>query len=145
MTDDPFSPVELVVLEFPESRFNGQIIPALVELVQDGIVRIIDLALIVKGDDESVGVFEIDDLDPEERAVFDDLDGEAGGLLSEDDLAEVATSLAPGSSAVVIVWMDTWAKRLAGAVRDCGGRLVAHDRLDTESVFALLADTAETH
>ncbi|HET8930447.1 MAG TPA: DUF6325 family protein [Acidimicrobiales bacterium] len=139
MTEVPVAPAELVVLEFPGSKFNGSIIPALIELVDDGIVRIADLALIVKDDDGSSTAFELSDLDADVRAQFDDLEGSAGGLLSDDDLAIASEALRDGSSALVIVWIDTWAARLAGAVLACGGRLVAHDRLDAESVAAALA------
>lgn len=140
MSDTDVAPIEIVVLAFPGSRFNGDIVPALIELVDDGIVRIIDAALITKDDDGAVTALEINEVDSDVAAAFDDLDGEVTGLLSEDDLATAAEALEPGSSAVVIVWVDTWANRLTAAVRASGGRLVAHDRLDAETVALALAD-----
>src|SRR5690349_10343525 len=94
-------PVELAVLEFPGSRFNGKIVPALAELVNDGIVRIIDLVLITKGDDGTVTTLELSELGEDDAAVFDDLDGEVTGVLSEDDLAVAGEALSDGSSAMV--------------------------------------------
>src|SRR5215213_6406974 len=112
MTADAISaPVEIAIIEFPGSRFNGEIVPALSQLVE------------------------------ETAGAFDDLDGEVGGLLSEDDLLQAAEALSLGSSALMIVWQDTWATRLVEAVAASGGRLVAHDRLDGETVSEILAAT----
>ena len=141
-TEDIGAPVELAVLEFPGSKFNGEIVPALAELVNDGIVRILDLVLVTKGDDGTVTSIELSELDEESAAPFDDLEGEVNGLLSEDDLAAAGEALSTGSSAMVIVWEDAWARRLVDAIRGSGGRLVAHDRLDVETVQAALAESA---
>ena len=140
MPTPDIAPVELAVIAFPGSRFNGQIVPALAELVNDGIVHIIDLALVVKGDDGSITLLEYSDLEDEDAGVFDDLDGEAGGLLTEDDLNLAAEALDAGSSALVVMWENSWARRLVAAVRDSDGVLVAHDRLDAETVAAALAE-----
>jgi uncharacterized membrane protein len=139
MSDQQTGPVELAVIAFPGSEFNGQIVPALTELVNDGIVQIVDLALVVKGDDDVVTALEITDLDSEVAALFDDLDGEVTGILSEDDLELAGELLEAGSSALVIVWENTWARKFVAAVRDSGGELVAHDRLDAETVAEALA------
>ena len=72
-------------------------------------------------------------------AAFDELDGEINGLLSDEDLQQAGEALSPGSSAMLVVWENTWARRLVTAVRDAGGRLVAHDRLDAETVAAAMA------
>lgn len=140
MSEQHIAPVELVVLAFPGSRFTGEIVPALAELVDAGTVRIIDLAVIVKDDDGTVESLEITDLDAEVVSAFDDLDGEVTGILSEDDLAAAGELLEAGSTAAVVVWENTWATRLVAAVRNSGGLLVAHDRLDAETVAAALAD-----
>jgi uncharacterized membrane protein len=141
-TDEIGGPVELAVLEFPGSQFNGEIVPALAELVNDGIVRILDLVLVTKDDDGTVTSIELSELDDETAAPFDDLDGEVNGLLTEDDLAAAGEALSAGSSAMVIVWEDAWARRLVDAIRGSGGRLVAHDRLDADTVQAALAESA---
>jgi uncharacterized membrane protein len=140
MAEEAIAPVEIAVIEFPGSQFNGEIVPAIAELVNDGIVRIIDLVLITKNDDDTVTSIELADLDDELASLFDDLDGEAGGLLSEDDLVAAGDALDAGSSALVIVWEDAWARRIVDAIRGSGGRLVAHDRLDAETVALALAE-----
>ena len=141
--DTVSAPVEIAIIEFPGSRFNGEIVPALTQLVDDGIVAIIDLVLVSKDVDGSVTVLEISELDDETAGAFDDLDGEAGGLLSEDDLAQAAEALSLGSSALMIVWQDTLGRRDSSRrSRRPGGRLVAHDRLDAETVAEVLAADA---
>lgn len=139
MSDHQGAPIELAVLSFPGSKFNGEIVPALVDLVDAGIVRILDFALVTKDDDGSVSALEITDLESDVAALFDALDGEVTGILSEDDLAEAGDALDPGSSAAVIVWEDTWAHKLIEAIRASNGRLVAHDRLDADTVAEALA------
>ena len=144
MTEDRIAaPVELAVIEFPGSRFNGEIVPALAELVDDGIVTILDLVLLTKDVDGTVTSIEVSDLDDADSGAFDDLDGEVDGLLSDEDLAIAGEALSLGSSALLIVWEDTWARRLVDAVIGSGGRLVAHDRLDAETVMASLASITD--
>ncbi len=103
--------------------------PTLAELVDDGIVTILDLRLVTKDVDGSVAMVESGALDGVVAAAVAELGAAAPGLLSDDDVASAAGALSLGSSAVVIVWEDTWARRLAAAVAASGGRLVTHDRL----------------
>jgi uncharacterized membrane protein len=135
-TTDSRGPVEIAVIEFPGSRFNGEILPALAQLVGDGIVEILDLVVVAKDQDGTVTCMEIDQF----GTVFDQLEGQAGGLLTGDDVAAAGETLSPGSTALALVWENTWARRLIDAVADSGGRLVAHDRLDADTVNAALAD-----
>jgi uncharacterized membrane protein len=144
MPDDTIiGPVELAVIEFPGSRFNGEIVPALAQLVDDGIVTILDLVLISKDADGSVTSIEVSELDDEGAAAFDELDGEVNGLLSDSDLEQAGEALSLGSSAMLIVWEDRWARRLVDAVAGSGGRLLAHDRLDAETVMAALSEVTD--
>ena len=138
--DELLGPVELAVLEFPGSQFKGEIVPALAELVSNDIVRILDLVFVTKNADGSVDAIELSDLGDDEAAAFDDLDGEVNGLLSDSDLELAAEVLDVGSSAALIVWENTWARRLVSAIANAGGRLVAHDRLDAETVRELLVE-----
>lgn len=139
--EETMGPVEIAVLEFPGSEFTGEIVPALAELVDAEIVAIIDLVIVTRDDDGLTAVLELAELDDAAAAPFDDLDGEVGGLLSDEDLAMVGDALAPGATAAVVVWENTWARRLTAAVRGSGGRLVAHDRIDAETVAAAMAAT----
>ena len=137
--DESTGSVEIVVIEFPGSKFTGEIAPALAELVNDGIVTIIDLVFVTKDEDGTVASVELADIEEEIANAFDGVDGEVSGLLSDEDLQTAGEALAPGSSAVLIVWENTWARRLVTAIRGAGGRLVAHERLDAETVAAALS------
>src|SRR5262249_1220685 len=108
-TDATIGPVELAVIEFPGSQFNAEIVPALAELVDTGIVRIIDLVLVTKELDGSITSIELNELGEEEQAAFDQLDGEVNGLLSDEDLAAAGDALGEGNSAMLIVWENSWA------------------------------------
>jgi uncharacterized membrane protein len=138
--DKVMGSVELAVIEFPGSKFNGEIVPELVRLVKGEIVAILDIILVTKGDDGTVSSLEVLDVDEDTSKLFEDLDGDVSGLLSDEDIDQAGAALDAGSSALVIVWENTWARHLIEAIRGSGGRLVAHDRLDAETVQAALAE-----
>ncbi len=131
-------PVEYIVVGFPENRFDGTVIPALADLVERGLVHILDLVFISKDEQGNVDGFEYEDM-PGEVAAFAELEGEAGSLLSEEDIAIVAEDLEPGSSAALLVWEDVWAGPFQEAVRRCGGELLAGGRIPAAVVDAALA------
>jgi hypothetical protein len=133
----PLGPVEYMLIAFPGNRFNGQIVPALQELVANGTVHIIDLLFIKKDAAGNVLSFELGMLD-DEVAAFDALEGEINELLSEEDIQLVARELPPNSSAGLIVWENVWAARFAKAVRDAQGVVVANERIPHAAVEAAL-------
>ena len=135
-------PVEYVVIAFPGNRFKGEIVPAVAELVDTGIVRILDVAFIKKDADGNTTMFEYDTLDDVLAFGFADIDGEAGGVLNDEDLELAAETLEPDSSAALIVWEHRWAARAAQAIRDAGGRIIAGERVPDEIVEHALADLA---
>ncbi len=138
-------PIEYVVIEFPEGRFKGEIVPEIADIVDRGLVRILDLVFVKKDHDGTVAWFEYDDVELAEA--FAEIDGEADGLVSEDDIFEVADELAPGAAALFILWEDTWAKGLGRAIRDAGGQLVAGGRVPhavAQEALASLADSARS-
>jgi len=131
-------PVEYLIISFPGNRFNGEITPAIADLVERGTIRILDLAFIIKDADGQTATFEYDELD--EAAGFVDIDGEADGMFSDEDLQLAADALDPDSSALFIVWEDLWASDLAKALRESGGEIVAGERVPRAIVQAALAD-----
>lgn len=133
-------PVEYVVIAFPGNRFKGEIVPAVAELVDNGLVRILDVAFIKKDAAGNTTMFEYDTLDDVLAFGFADVDGEAGGVLNDEDLELAAEGLEPDSSAALIVWEHLWAARVAQAIRDAGGRIVAGERIPPEIVEQALAD-----
>ena len=136
---DSMGPVELSVLAFPGATFDRAIPEALGDIVDRGIVSILDLVLISKGDDGEVEVIELADADKDTAARFDKLDGEVMWLLSEEDIDAASALLEPGSIGVVVVWENTWARQLSTVVERAEGRLLAHDRLDADAVAASMA------
>lgn len=133
-------PVEYVVIAFSGNRFKGEIVPAVAELVDNGLVRILDVAFIKKDAAGNTTMFEYDTLDDVLAFGFADVDGEAGGVLNDEDLELAAEGLEPDSSAALIVWEHLWAARVAQAIRDAGGRIVAGERVPPEIVEQALAD-----
>jgi Family of unknown function (DUF6325) len=133
-------PVEYVVIAFPGNRFKGEIVPALAELVDNDVIRIIDVAFIKKDADRNASMFEYDTLDDVLAFGFADVDGEAGGVLNDEDLELAAEALEPDTSAALIVWEHRWAARVAQAIRDAGGRIIAGERVPDEIVEQALAD-----
>jgi hypothetical protein len=134
----PLAPVEYIVIDFPGNRFNGEIAPAIADLVEAGTIRIIDLVFVKKDADGSVTYFEFDDL--EETATFAHIDAQVDGVMSDEDIASIAASVLPDHSALLIVWEDLWAAQLGQALRDAGGELVAGGRIPHADVEAALAD-----
>lgn len=135
------APVEYVVIDFPGNRFTGDIVPALVELVESRTVRILDLVFVKKDEDGTVTSFEFDQLD--ELGDFASIDGDAGDVLSEDDVLELADSIPECSSALLIVWEDLWAAKLGRAVRDAGGELIDGGRIPRHVVADIFTDPEE--
>jgi hypothetical protein len=137
MAEEARGAVEIAIIAFPGSKFKGEIVPALAELVDNGTVAILDLLVISKNEEGDVLSLEVAEM--EDGGVFDDLDGDVMGLLSAEDIETAGELLEPGNTAALIVWENTWARNLIGAIRDAGGQLVAHDRLDAETVAAVMA------
>ena len=130
--------VEYAVIAFPGNQFNGEVVPALKELVDNGVVNIIDLAFVMKGEDGSTTAVELTELPRAIAGAFEDLDHEVQGLLNEEDIQYVAEGLDPNSSAGLIVWENVWSARFAEAVRDSGGILVANEKIPAAAVEAAL-------
>ena len=123
--DEALGPVELAVIGFPGSQFSGEIAPAVADLVASGTVSILDLLFITRDDDGTVAGFELSEVDDEIAGPYLELEGEAGALLSEEDMQAIGELLEPGSSALAIVWENTWAWAFVTAVRNSQGVLLA--------------------
>lgn len=134
-------PIDYLLVEWPGRQPNGEAAPYLVDLVDRGLIRILDLAFIAKDEDGSVAGLELADLGDgaAELSVFE---GASSGLLSDDDVGEAAAALEPGTSAALLVYENSWAAPFAGAVRRSGGQLVASGRIPAEDILAAL-DAAE--
>ena len=136
---EELGPVDWIVIEFPGSRFNGEIAPALVDLVERDLVRVLDLLVLKKEADGSVEAFELADLDDDETGGLRTFEAGLAMLVSEDDVVAAAEALDAGSSAALVVWENTWAAPFGAAVRQSGGQLVASGRIPIQSILAAIA------
>jgi hypothetical protein len=134
-------PIDYLIIEWPGQQPTGEAMPHLIDLVDRGLIRILDLAFIAKGEDGSVAAVEIADIGGEVDA-FAAFEGASSGLLSEDDFDEAGSALEPGTSAALLVYENRWAAPLAAALRRSGGQLVASGRIPVQDVLAAL-DAAE--
>ena len=135
---EEMGPIDYVVLEWQgELPTTGEVQPLLLELVDRGIIRILDIAFLAKDEDGSVSGIDIGDL-KQVAAAFAEFEGASSGLLGFDDLQEAAAALDPGTSAAVLVWENRWAAPVAAALRRSGGQLVASGRIPVQAILAAL-------
>jgi uncharacterized membrane protein len=136
----PLAPVEYIVIAFPGNKFTGDVAPALAELVDRKLVRILDLLFITKDGDGNVLSFEIDQLD--ELGAFADVAGDSRGLMNDEDIEHAAEALEPNSSAALLIWEDLWAADFANALRAADGVVVEGGRIPHELAQAALDELA---
>jgi hypothetical protein len=136
-SDIDTGPIDYLVIEFPGNRMTGEGWPMLVDLVDRGIIRLLDLVFIRKDGDGSVTGLSIQDLGDQgvDLTVFE---GASSGLLDDDDLTEAAAAIEPGCSAGVLVYENVWAAPFAAAMRRSGGQLVAFGRIPIQAILASL-------
>jgi hypothetical protein len=135
---DQMGPVDYLVVAFPTDRMTGEALPLLIDLVDRGVIRILDLEFIRKDEDGTVTTLSQVDLarmQVLEAALFE---GAASGLLGPDDLADAATALDPGTAAGVLVYENLWAAPFAAALRRSGGQLVAAGHIPVQALVAAL-------
>ena len=140
MTEHPLEemgPIDYVVLEWPGEQPVGDVVPLILDAVERGIIRILDVAVMAKGDDGSVAAIDLGDLSGDATS-FAEFEGASAGLLGQDDLEEAATALQPGTSAAVLVWENRWAAPIAVGLRRSGGQLVASGRIPVQAILASL-------
>jgi len=144
VTDDleQMGPIDYLVVEFPGSRMTGEGLPLLVDLVDRGIIRILDLVFVKKELDGSVRGIEVADLDHDGKLDLAVFEGASSGLLDDEDLGDAGGVLEPGSSAGILVYENVWAAPLATALRRGGAQLVAGGRIPVQAILAAL-DAAE--
>ena len=131
-------PVDYIVLEWPGREPTGEALPILLDLVDRGIIRILDIAFLAKDESGETLAIEVGDDGP-----FGEFAGASSGLIGQEDLDEAAGVLEPGTSAAVLVWENRWAAPVVSAVRRSGGQLVASGRIPVEQIIEAL-DALET-
>lgn len=136
-------PIDFLVVEYPGARMTGEALPYLVDLIESGTIRVLDVALIRKA--ESGGTFETlrpGDLVAAGIAEFGIFEGVVSGLLDDQDLLQLAEVLDDGSAGVILVYENSWAAPFATALRRAGGQLVASGRIPVDVLVEALEDDA---
>jgi hypothetical protein len=131
-------PIDYLVLEWDGNQpVTGEVMPLLLDLVDRGVIRILDLAFMLKEADGSVSALDLTELAQEAMGLAE-FEGAASGLLGQEDLEEAANALEPGTVAAVLVWENRWAAPVAMALRRSGGQLVATGRIPVQAILAAL-------
>jgi hypothetical protein len=134
-------PIDFIALEFPGNRFRGEILPDIFELVEQGIIRVIDLVVIMKDQGEVI-VRELRELDAAHIAMFDPLKAEVSQMITRGDIDMIAEQLADNSTAGILLIENLWAKKTQQAMLDANGRLVMFERIPHDVVEGALEDIA---
>jgi hypothetical protein len=140
---DELGPVDYLIVEFPagQQNFTGEGITELVRLHDSGIIRIMDLLILIKNEDGSIDATEIEDLP--ELGEFQRIEADLVETLAEDDVITLAEAMAPGSVAGVLVYENLWAAPFGSAVRRAGGQLLTGGRIPIQAIIAAIeADAA---
>jgi hypothetical protein len=141
---DRLGPVDWIVVEFPGPDFGkGQVAPVLKDYVDRGLIRVLDLLLLRKDDDGVVEPFELADFGEGELGELREFETGLAMVLSEQDVLDLAETMDPGTSAVLLVWENLWAAPFGSTVRHAGGQLVASGRIPTQAVLAAIEADAE--
>lgn len=139
-----YGPVELVIIKFPGNQFSGEIAPAVEELVATGTIRIIDLLFVLKDTDGAVAVVELDGLANEALiAVLEPISQHEDELLSQTDGEHIGELLEPNSSAMMILFENSWAARFATAVSNANGEVLLNERIPRAVIDEVVAEVAE--
>ena len=132
-------PIDWLLLEF-DQPLTGHAAPPLMDLVDRGLIRILDIMFIRKLSDGSVQAVEISDLPADEAVHVTVFDGLGTGIMGEEDLAVAGEALEVDTRAIMLVFENTWAARFAVAVREAGGVLVDQGRIPVQSIVGALEE-----
>ncbi len=141
---DELGPVDYLIVEFPEGQqnFTGEGVDELLRLHDAGIIRVMDILILIKDEDGSVDAMELSDLD--ELGEISRLEAELAQTLAVDDVVHLAAAMDPGTVAGVLVYENVWAGPFASAMRRAGGQLIANGRIPIQALIAAVeADEAE--
>lgn len=135
---DVMGPVDYVVVEFPDARIPGDVLQRILDLVDQGTLRILDLAFIRKETDGSVTALGVADLDGDGELDLLVLEGATSGVVARDDLDDAAGAIEPGSAALIVLYENLWAIPFATAARRVGAELVASGRIPVGALLDAL-------
>jgi uncharacterized membrane protein len=137
-SEPELGPIDYVLIEFPGTTVGDEAAQAFLELIERGLVRVLDLVIIRKEADGSVEGMEVTDLSEDQIGSFTEFHGAGTGLLGESDITEAAEALEPDTMAVFLVYENTWAAHFTNAARRAGGQLIASGRIPAQTVLEAL-------
>ena len=136
---EALGPVDIVVIGYPAAApMTGEAVPILLDLVERGIIRVLDVLFVMQGEDGTFAGFEATGLDEKGVGDLALFEGASSGLLGDDDVATAAASLEPGSAAVMIVYENRWAGPFVAAVQRNGGVVLDNQRIPAADLIAAL-------
>lgn len=138
----PFGPIEILCIKFPETAVSKDIATALKALIDSQMIRIVDIVFVQKHSSGDVILVEIDEIDHIDHSFLDPLVADISGLISEEDVTDIAEVLDNDSFAVILLFENTWATAFSHAVLKAGGQLVLSDRIPSRVVDDALAAQA---
>jgi hypothetical protein len=141
--DDAIGPISYLIVEFPGNKMTGEGMPILVDLVEQGLIRILDLLFVMRDEAGSLRAVELRDLDLDGQIDVTLFEGASSGLLDDSDLADAASAIEPGSSAAILLFENRWARSFTQALRRGGAELVAAGYVPLDAIAESL-DAAET-
>jgi len=137
-----YGPIDFIAIEFKTDQLKGEVLPELFELVQNKIIRVVDLVIIQK-EDGHYRVLEIEELSPDVVAIFDPLQVEISGIIQVEDIELIAEAMADKTTAALLLLENLWAIKFGEAAVRSGGRLVMFDRIPFEVIHETLEIFAE--
>ena len=133
-------PIELLVIKFPGNKFTGEVAPALKDLVEGGLIRVIDILFVHKDRAGELTVLEINDLDDDDFSRFDPVVSDITGMLTPDDAKWFASGLENDSAGAIMLFENAWATRFRDALLNANGELVLNERIPKVVIDQLVAE-----
>jgi Family of unknown function (DUF6325) len=131
-------PIDYLALEFPGARLRGEGLAALMDLVDRGIIQVLDLRAVKRETDGTFTAVALTDLDSDGELDLAVFEGVESGLLDDDDLKEAVSLIEPGSAVALLVFENTWARPFVTAMRRAGAEVIASGRIPADEVAAAL-------
>jgi hypothetical protein len=140
MSEVNIVPLDFAVIGFRGNKFNGEIAPEIYRLVDEGLVRIIDIVFISKDKQGQYTALELNDLSDEERAQFTPITENMDPLFTSEDVGTLAASVPDDSAAMILLWQNIWTEKFRRAVANANGEVLVHERVPAEVLNEVMAE-----
>ena len=137
-----YGPIDFYVFEFQNEKLKGDILPELIDLIQKGVVRVIDLVIVQKDGNGKHQAVELQELDPETIAIYDPLQAEISGLIQVEDVDAIAGQMANNATAAALLVENLWATKFMKALENADARLIEFVRIPHDDVVEAMAKIA---